>query len=433
MRKPENRRVVVVGCEVSTALGHGLRTTWERALRGESGIGWLTRFDTGGYSVKVAGEIPDFDPLSYDFLTERELHFWHAGFIPLTMALSYDLARKVGLTIDERNAFRIGGLVGSAMNGNDAFQKNLEALSTGSPLKVSPFCLPNICANMPIDKASMLLGFKGPTLSPATACATGNHCIAEASKIIQRGDADVMFAGGVELPLLPVVYYGFGNMRALIATRDGDRAFDNPAAASRPYSKDRKGFVLSEGAGLLMLASLEYATSNGFPILAEVAGVHMNSDARHYTNPNRDTIAACAEGALRDAEIAPDEVQYINGHGTSTKIGDGTEIDCLRAVFGSHLRHIPISSNKSQLGHSLAASAAIEAALTIQGMLEGAILPTLNLTPDPAFDDLDFVPDTPRQATIDIALSNSFGFGGTNCCIVFKRLGPVSLSSKQNS
>lgn len=423
MRRPENRRVVVVGCDVSTALGHGLEATFSRAKNCESGIDWLSRFDAGSYGVKVAGEIPDFDPQAYDFLNERELHFWHADFIPITMALSSDLAKKTGLIINEENAYRVGGLVGSAMNGNDAFQKNLEALQSGSPLKVSPFCLPNLCANMPMGKASMLLGFKGPTMSPATACATGNHCIAEAAKIIQRGDADVMFAGGVEFPLLPVIYYGFGNMRALIATRENDRAFENPAAASRPYSSDRKGFVLAEGAGLLLLASLEYASEQGLPILAEILGVHMNSDANHYTNPSEEAIAACAEGALRDADIAPDEVQYINGHGTSTKVGDETEVACLSTVFGASLKNIPISSNKSQLGHSLAASAAIEAALTIQGMREGIILPTLNFDPDPKFCDLDldFVPDEPRKTVVDVALSNSFGFGGTNCCIVFKR------------
>ena len=423
MRRPENRRVVVVGCEVSTALGHGLEKTFSRAKNSESGIDWLSRFDAGSYGVKVAGEIPDFDPLAYEFLTERELHFWHAGFIPITMALSSDLVKKTGLIIDEENAYRVGGLVGSAMNGNDAFQQNLEALRSGSPLKVSPFCLPNLCANMPMGKASMLLGFKGPNMSPATACATGNHCIAEAAKIIQRGDADVMFAGGVEFPLMPVIYYGFGNMRALIVTRETDRSFDNPAAASRPYSKDRKGFVLAEGAGLLLLASLEYASTHDLPILAEILGVHMNSDAHHYTNPNQEAIAACAEGALRDAEMAPNDVQYINGHGTSTKVGDETEIACLSAVFGSYLKNIPISSNKSQLGHSLAASAAIEAALTVKGMQEGIILPTLHYDPDPKFAelDLDVVPDTPRKADIDVALSNSFGFGGTNCCIVFKR------------
>ena len=421
MRKPQNRRVVVIGCEVSTSLGHGIERSWARAVNAESGIGWLSRFDPGSYGVKVAGEIPDFSPLTYDFITERELHFWHAGFIPLIMALSYDLITKVGIEITEENAHRIGALVGSAMNGNDAFQKNLQALESGSPLKVSPFCLPNICANMPVGKSSMLLGYTGPTMSPATACATGNHCIAESAKIIQRGDADLMFAGGVELPLLPVVYYGFGNMRALVVHREGDRAFDDPTAASRPYSRDRKGFVLSEGAGLLLLSSLEYAEEAGIPVLAEILGVHMNSDAYHYTNPNRRAIAACVEGALRDAALSPRDIEYINGHGTSTKIGDETELACLRQVFGDHLSSVPISSNKSQVGHSLAASAAIEASFTIRGMQEGILLPTLNYDPDPEYETLDFVPDTPRHKQVDIALSNSFGFGGTNCCIVFKR------------
>ncbi len=422
MKKPENHRVAVCGCEVSTALGHGLDKTFTRAAAGESGIGILTRFDSGSYSVKTVGEIPDFNPSSYDFLTDRELHLWYAGFVPLVMALCYDLVKKTNLSINENNAHRIGALVGSAMNGNDAFQKNLEALNQGSPLKVSPFCLPNICANMPAGKASMLLGFKGPVMSPATACATGNHCIAEAAKIIQRGDADVMFAGGVELPLLPVILYGFGNMRALITQKETDRAFDNPKLASRPYSIDRRGFVLSEGAGVLLLASFDFAKKAGLPILAEIVGQHMNADALHYTNPNVDTIADCVVGAVRDADLTLDDIEYINGHGTSTKVGDSAEIDCLRKVFGKRLSDIPISSNKSQLGHSLGASAAIEAALTVTSMQRNVILPTINYLPDPENNDLDFVPNEKREAAVDIALSNSFGFGGTNCCIVFKRI-----------
>lgn len=423
MRKPENQRVVVCACEVSTALGHGLKKTFERASAGESGLRFLTRFDPAGYAVKVVGEIPDFDPSAYEFLTDRELHLWHAGFIPLTTALSFDLVKKTGLVIDKDNAHRIGSFVGSAMNGNDAFQKNLHALDNGGPLKVSPFCLPNICANMPSGKASMLLGFTGPTVSFATACATGNHCIAEAAKVIQRGDADAMFAGGVELPLLPVVLYGFGNMRALITHKEGDRAFENPGAASRPYSADRRGFVLAEGAGILLLASVSFAQKNNLPILAEIAGQHMNSDASHYTNPNVDTIAECVKNAVGDAELTLDDIEYINGHGTSTKVGDSAEIACLRKVFGERLPRIPVSSNKSQLGHSLAASAAVEAALTVTSMQREILLPTVNYRPDSESENLDFVPNEKRDKKVDIALSNSFGFGGTNCCIVFKRWG----------
>lgn len=421
MRKPENHRVVVVEMEISTALGHGLDKTWERAVRGESGIGWLTRFDSGSYEAKAVGEIPDYDPLSYDFITERDVYLWNARFIPLTMALCHDVARKACLTIDEGNAHRIGALIGSAITGCDSYEHNLNGLHRGGALKVSPFCLPNICANMPAGKASILLGFTGPVMAPATACATANHCIAESAKIIQRGDADLMFAGGVELPLLPAVLYGFGNMRALLMSDDGDRSLENPALASRPYSVDRRGFVLAEGAGVLLIASLEHALEHGMPILAEVAGQHMNSDAYHYTNPKVETITDCVRGAIEDAGVATDEVGYVNGHGTSTKIGDKTEIACLRNVFGNRLRDVPISSNKSQFGHSLAASAALEAAATIRGMCEDVILPTLNLRVDPDFEDLDFVPEQAREARVDVAVSNSFGFGGPNCCVVFKR------------
>jgi len=413
--------VVVVGMEVSTSLGHGLDRTWERAVRGESGIGWLTRFDAGSYEAKAVGEIPDYDPLSYDFLSERDVYLWNARFIPLTMALCHDVARQVGLAIDEDNAHRIGALIGSAITGCDSYEANLDGLREGGALRVSPFCLPNICANMPAGKASILLGFTGPVMAPATACATANHCIAEAAKIIQRGDADLMFAGGTELPLLPAILYGFGNMRALLMSSPGDRSLENPAFASRPYSGDRKGFVLAEGGGVLLLASLEHALEHGMPVLAEVAGQHMNSDAYHYTNPNVETITACVRGAIEDADVAIEEIGYINGHGTSTRIGDKTEIACLRNVFGTRLRDVPISSNKSQFGHSLAASAALEAAATIRGMNEDVILPTLNLEVDPEFEDLDFVPEKARKARVDVAISNSFGFGGPNCCVVFKR------------
>jgi len=421
MRKPENHRVVVVAAEVSTSLGHGLEQSWRRARAGESGVGWLTRFDAGSYPAKTVGEIPDYDPLAYEFLTEREVHFWNGRFIGLTMALCHDLARKVDLVIDETNAHRVGAMIGSAIGGSDSYEENLRRLAAGGALKVSPFCLPNICVNMPAGKASILLGFTGPVMAPVTACATGNHCIAEAAKIIQRGDADAMFAGGVELPLLPAILYGFGNMRALLFSEDRDRSLDDPRQASRPYSGDRRGFVLAEGAGIVLLARLEHALERGWPVLAEVIGQHMNSDAHHYTNPRVETITACVRGAIEDAGVAVDEVGYINGHGTSTKIGDKVEVACLREVFGDRLRRIPISSNKSQVGHSLAASAGIEAAFTAQGLVEGVILPTLNLRIDPGFEDLDFVPETAREADVDIALSNSFGFGGPNCCLVFRR------------
>ena len=411
----------MVGSQVSTSLGHGLEKTWSRALASESGIDWLTRFDAGNYPAKAVGEIPDFDPLSYDFFTERDIHFWNAGFIPLTMALCYDVAKDAGLEITKDNAHRVGALIGSAINGTDSYEANLNGLREGGALRVSPFCLPNICGNMPAGKASILLGFTGPVMAPATACATSNHSIAESAKIIQRGDADVMFAGGVEWPILPAILYGFGNMRALLMSEPGDRSAKNPALASRPYSGDRKGFVLAEGGGIILLASLDFARKHDMPIWAEIAGQHMNSDAYHYTKPKTLTVAACVRGAIEDAGIAVDEIGYINGHGTSTYIGDKTEIACLREVFGSVLTKIPISSNKSQFGHSLAASAALEAAMTVKGLTDGIILPTLNLQVDESFCDLDFVPSGPRKIDVDFAISNSFGFGGPNCCIVFKR------------
>lgn len=421
MRKPDNRRVVVCGYEVSTSLGHGLEATWRRAAEGESGVGWLTRFDGGDYPVRAVGEIPDFDPLAYDFLTERDVYLWDAKIIPMTMALCFEVAKKVDLKIDNKNAHRIGALIGAAINGHDSYENNILGIEKGGALKVSPFCLPNICVNMPAGKASILLGFTGPVMAPVTACATANHCIGESAKIIQRGDADAIFAGGVELPIVPAILYGFGNMRALVQSDEKDRSFNDPKLASRPFSADRRGFVLAEGAGILLLASLEFAQENNLPIFAEVLGQHMNSDAYHYTNPRLETIADCVRGAVEDADVAVDEIGYINAHGTSTKAGDKAEIACLRKVFGDTLVKIPISSNKSQFGHSLAASAALEAAMTIHGMVNDTILPTLNLEIDSDFEGLDFVPEKPKHQKVDLAVSNSFGFGGPNCCIVFKR------------
>lgn len=419
MRAPENRRVVVVGYACSTPLGHGLARTWERALAGESGIRRITRFDPREYEVDIAGEIPDFAPLSYDYLNEKELAFWNARFIPMTMVISDAALQDAGIVVTAENRDEIGCLVGSALNGLDAYEDAVKRYESGGPLKVSPMLLPNVCANLPAGKASMLHGFRGPTYSPGAACATGNFCIAEAAWLIQSGRALVMLAGGVEFPVLAPIVCGFGNMNAALKSHKNGVRID-PAQASRPYSVHRKGFVLSEGCGILVLTSLEFARAHGLEPRAEILGVGTSSDAFHYTKPNRETIVRAMRGAIADAGLAAEDIHHVNGHGTSTVQGDASEVACLREVFGRRLGKIPLTSNKSQIGHSLGATAAIESILAIEGMRRGVILPTINYEPDPELAEADVVGNSPRHQPHEIVLSNAFGFGGTNCCLVIR-------------
>jgi len=266
----------------------------------------------------------------------------------------------------------------------------------------------------------MLLGFTGPIFSPQGACASGNHAIGIGSRMIRDGDCDFVLAGGVDMPLMPEIIQGFANMSATIKINERDRAFTDPGQASRPFSIDSKGFVLSEGGGVLVLAAEEMLAANGLTSGAEVLGVGWTSDAHHFIRPNKKTVIRSIVEAIDDAGLTPADIAYINAHGTSTPTGDAAEIECLRTVFGDRLGDIPISSNKSQIGHTLGAAAAIEAALTIEGMRQGVMLPTINYLHDPQFDGLDFVPNTARRQHHEISLSNAFGFGGTNCCIVFR-------------
>jgi 3-oxoacyl-[acyl-carrier-protein] synthase II len=309
---------------------------------------------------------------------------------------------------------------GIRVNGHDSFRIAMDNLTDKGPLKVSPYLLPNLCANLPGGKAGMLLGFTGPIFSPQGACASANHSIGIGSRMIRDGDCDFAIVGGVDAPILPEIIHGFDNMNVTVKVKQKDRAYNDPGQASRPFSADRKGFVLSEGAGALVLAAEEMVSAYGLTPKAEVLGIGWTSDAYHFTTPNGDTVVRCINEAIDDAGLQPEDIQYVNSHGTSTQTGDRNEVECLRRVFGKKLPHIPISSNKSQLGHTLGACAAIEAALTIEGMHKNIILPTINHIPDPNFSDIDVVPNNPRNTKFEIALSNAFGFGGTNCCIVFK-------------
>ncbi len=419
MRPAANRRVVVIGYEVATCLGTGLARTWEAATAGRAGFRRLTRCATTS-RANVVGEIPDWDPADLEYVSRKEASLWDAAYVFLTMEVCRRALEHAGLEITPETGPRTGCLVGSALNGTDAYRIAMDRYVNEGPLKVSPYLLPNVCANLPAGKAGMLLGFTGPIFSPQGACASGNHAIAVGARMIRDGDCDFVLAGGVETCLIPEIIQGFANMLATIKVGPKDRAHRDPGQASRPFSLDRKGFVLAEGAGVLVLAADEAARALGLRPRAEVAGIGWNSDAHHFTRPNRETVTRAMLAAIEDAGITAADIGAVNAHGTSTPRGDSTEVECLRQVFGDRLARVPVSANKSQVGHSLGASAAIEAVLAIEAMQKGIVLPTVNHLPDPAFADLDVVPDGPRRHGHEFVLSNSFGFGGTNCCLVFQ-------------
>lgn len=419
MRAPLNRKVYVVGYDVITPLGNSLEATWQRAVRGEAGFRRVTRCHTTSRS-NVVGEIPDWDPLSFDFIDRRGSRHWNADFVFMTMVLCKRALDHAGVAMDAQTGARTACLVGSALNGSDALRVAVENLSQKGPTKVSPYLLPNLCANVPAGKAGMLLGFTGPIFSPQGACASGNHAIAIGARMIRDGDCDFALVGGVETCIIPEIIQGFSNMWATIKVEPGDRAYDDPTQASRPFSIDRKGFVLAEGGAVLVLAAEEVASALGLMPRAEVLGVGWSSDANHFTLPYGPTIIRAISDAIEDAGLAPGDIGAINAHGTSTPKGDNVEVECLRSVFGSALPRIPISANKSQVGHSLGAAAAIEAVLGIEAMRRGIVLPTVNHRPDPELADIDVVPNQTRRHPHECFLSTAFGFGGTNCCIVFR-------------
>ncbi len=419
MKAPQNRRVFVVGYGAATPLGKTFDLTWQRAVRGEAGFRRLTRCRTSS-RANVVGEIPDWEPMTLDFMDRKEAYNWNADYIFLTMAVCKEALQRSGLHINRETGPRTACLIGSALNGADAYRVAMDNYVNQGPLKVSPYLLPNLCANLPAGKAGMLLGFTGPIFSPQGACASGNHAIGIGARMIRDGDCDFVLAGGVDTCLTPEIIQGFANMMATIRIDPDDRAYQDPTQASRPFSVDRRGIVLSEGAGVIVLAAEEMATTWGLDPKAEIMGVGWTSDAHHITLPNPETIIRAIHDAIADAELEPGNIAYVNAHGTSTSKGDRIEIECLRSIFGRRLEKIPVSSNKSQLGHTLGASAAIEAALGIEAMRQGLILPTVNHILDPELADVDVVPNAVRRHNYEFFLSNAFGFGGTNCCIVFR-------------
>lgn len=419
MKAPLNRKVYVVGYDAATALGGSFQTTWQRAVRGEAGFRRVTRCRTTSRS-NIVGEIPDWDPLAFDFIDAKEVRNWNADFVFLTMVLCRRALAHAGLEMNAETGPRTACLVGSALNGSDALRVAIENYTQKGPTKVSPYLLPNLCANLPAGKASMQMKFTGPIFSPQGACASGNHAIGIGARMIRDGDCDFVIAGGVETCLIPEIIQGFANMWATIKVEPGDRAHADPTQASRPFSIDRKGFVLAEGGGVVVLAADDRVAALGLKPKAEVAGVGWTSDAHHFTLPHKETIILAIQEAIADAGLLPQDIQHINAHGTSTPKGDKVEVECLRSVFGPWLKGLPISANKSQIGHTLGAAAGIEAALGIEAMQQGIVLPTVNHMSDPDFADIDVVPNQARRHVYEYFLSNAFGFGGTNCCVVFR-------------
>ncbi|MGE5173441.1 MAG: beta-ketoacyl-ACP synthase II [Betaproteobacteria bacterium] len=418
-----DKRVVITGIGMLTPLGNSVGATWEALTRGASGIGRITKFDASAFSCRIAGEIKRFDPLA--FMTVKEAHRTDP-FIQYALASALMAMEDAGLAVmphgarprkSPSRAFRIGVLVGSGRGGVTTTEKNMAALQNRGPKAVSPFYTPMSLVNMASGYLSMRLGVKGPCLDVSTACATGTHALGEAMKIIQRDDADVMIAGGSEAALTPLVLAGFCQARAL-SLRNND-----PGKASRPFDRDRDGFVLSEGAGVLILEELGHAQERGARIYAELAGYGLSSDAYHYTRPDPDGEgpARAMMLALSDANMLPENIEYINAHGTSTIANDRIETLAIKKAFGEHARKLAISSSKSMLGHMLGAAGAVEAGVAALALQQGVVPPTINLeTPDPECD-LDYVPNKARKKNIQAVLSNSLGFGGINASLVFRR------------
>lgn len=410
----EKKRVVVTGLGLVSPLGIGVEASWNAAVAGKVGIGPITQFDASTYPVQIAGEVKDFDAAQY--IDAKEIKKMDR-FIHLAMAASMMAMEDSGLKITPENAERVGVVIGSGIGGLNSIEHYHTVLLEKGHRRVSPFFIPMVCINLASGNVSIHFGAKGPNSSVVSACATGSHAIGEAAEIIQRGDADVMIAGGSESVICPLAVAGFAAMKAL-STRN-----DEPEKSSRPFDSGRDGFVMGEGTGILILESLETALVRNAKIYAEISGYGMSGDAYHISSPapEGEGAARCMKAALKDAGIEPEKINYINAHGTSTKYGDELETMAIKKVFGEHAYKLCVSSTKSMTGHLLGAAGGVEAIFSILSIVNGIALPTVNLdNPDPECD-LDYVPHTARHLNIDYAMSNSFGFGGTNACLIFKK------------
>jgi 3-oxoacyl-[acyl-carrier-protein] synthase II len=417
MRAARNRRVFVIGRAARTPLGATADESWQHAAANASGLRPLSRCNVG--VPMIVGEIPARANGSYAFDTPKERHNWNAAYVLETIAICQDALAHAKLPVDETTGPRTACLIGSALNGSDSLREAFVRYHSIGANGVSPFLLPNICANVPAGKAGAVLGFTGPIFSPQGACASGNHAIGVGARMVRDGDVDFAIVGGVEMPLVPEILLGFFNMNASFKLRNTDRAIADPGQASRPFSIDRRGFVLAEGAAAVVLAAEDVVAAHGLRPTAEIAGIGWTSDAHHFTRPNQPTIVRAIREALFDADVDASAIGNVNTHGTSTPTGDAVEVNCLREIFGKRLPSVPITSNKSQVGHSLGAAAAVEAVFALMALEHQTVLPTLNYLPDPELDGADFVSQS-RPHRHEFVLSNSFGFGGTNCCVIFR-------------
>jgi len=408
------RRVVVTGLAAITPLGTGAETSWQSLCQGKSGIGPITRFDASGFGTRIAGEVADFNPS--DFI-DRKLLRRTDRFIHFALAASRMAVADSLLTVDSDNSERVGVSLGTALGGMESLEKNHQLLLQGAAQRISPFFIPRFLANMAAGNISIQFGARGPNICPVAACASGTQAIGDAFRIIQRGEADAMIAGGAEANISPLMFAGLDAMKVASARNEA------PEKASRPFERDRDGFVASEGSGVVILEESEFARNRGARIYAEVSGYGFNSDACHIVapDPDGDGAAACIRRALQDAGISGDKIDYINAHGTSTMLNDLSETRAIKSVFQEHAADIAISSNKSMIGHLWGAAGAVEAVFCILTISRGIIPPTINYeTPDPECD-LDYVPNVAREAEVGAALSNSFGFGGVNATLVFSQ------------
>ncbi|MDX1914089.1 MAG: beta-ketoacyl-ACP synthase II [Methylophilus sp.] len=406
------RRVVVTGLGVVSPVGIGTATAWKNVVAGQSGIRRITKFDPSAFASQVAGEVKDFNV--EDFLPAKDARRMDT-FIQYGLAAGIEAFKDCGLEVTEQNAERIGVAIGSGIGGLGLIESTNDTYDEGGPRKVSPFFIPGTIINMISGNLSIMFGLKGPNFSIVTACTTGTHCIGDAARIIQYGDADVMVAGGAEAAITELSVAGFASSRAL-SNRN-----DDPATASRPWDKDRDGFVIGEGSGVLVLEEYEHAKARGAKIYAELAGYGMSADAYHMTAPNMDGPRRSMVNALKDAKVNPSDVQFMNAHGTSTPLGDTNETNAIKAAFGDHAYQLVVNSTKSMTGHLLGGAGGLESVFTVLSIYNQISPPTINIFNQDPECDLDYCANTARDLNITYALKNNFGFGGTNGSLLFKK------------
>lgn len=416
MSKPINaskRRVVVTGLGVVSPVGIGVQPAWSNLIAGKSGITRITKFDPSNFSSQIAGEVKDFDVSLY--LPAKEARRMDT-FIQYGLAAAIEAVKDSGIEATEENAERIGVSIGSGIGGLGLIEQTNDTYDEGGPRKVSPFFIPGTIINMISGNLSIMFGFKGPNVSIVTACTTGTHSIGDAARMIEYGDADVMVAGGAEAAITELSVAGFASARALSSRND------DPATASRPWDKDRDGFVIGEGAGVMVLEEYESAKKRGAKIYAELTGYGMSADAYHMTAPNMDGPRRSMRNAMNNAGVNPDEVQFVNAHGTSTPLGDANETNAIKAAFGDHAKNIVVNSTKSMTGHLLGGAGGLESVFTVLSIYNQISPPTINIFNQDPECDLDFCANTARDMKIDVALKNNFGFGGTNGSLVFRKI-----------